>query len=117
LGRLTPERHIRESESGLWVPTPVCHDHKVGINGRGLGALAKREWWPTPTAHNAKEGNYLSESERNTPTLAAQVGGPLNPDWVEWLMGWPVGWTDLKPLETAKFQQWLDSHGRHSDEA
>ena len=19
----------------------------------------------------------------------------LNPDWVEWLMGWPVGWTDL----------------------
>ena len=20
--------------------------------------------------------------------------GQLNPDWVEWLMGWPVGWTD-----------------------
>lgn len=19
----------------------------------------------------------------------------MNPDWVEWLMGWPVGWTDL----------------------
>lgn len=22
-------------------------------------------------------------------------GGKLNPEWVEWLMGWGVGWTDL----------------------
>jgi len=36
----------------------------------------------------------------------------LNPGWVEWLMGWPIGWTDLKPLEMGKFQQWLNSHGR-----
>jgi hypothetical protein len=35
----------------------------------------------------------------------------LNPMWVEWLMGWPLGWTDLKPLETDKFQKWLDEHG------
>ena len=67
--------------------------------------------WPTPTAHNAKETNAPSESKRNTPTLAAQAGGHLNPTWVEWLMGWPLGWTDLKPLETDRFQQWLDSHG------
>ena len=26
------------------------------------------------------------------------AGGHLNPDWVEWLMGWPVGWTSLDPL-------------------
>ena len=24
-----------------------------------------------------------------------QVGGQLNPQWVEWLMGFPIGWTDL----------------------
>jgi hypothetical protein len=59
--------------------------------------------WPTPTAHNAKEGGFPSEHERNTPTLAAQAGGSLNPTWVEWLMGWPLGWTDLKPLETGRF--------------
>jgi hypothetical protein len=40
-------------------------------------------------------------------------GGKLNPMWVEWLMGWPAGWTDLKPLETDKFQRWQDEHGRH----
>jgi hypothetical protein len=70
------------------------------------------QMWPTPTAHNAKECNAPSESERNTPTLAAQAGGSLNPTWVEWLMGWPLAWTDLKPLGTDKFRQWRLSHGK-----
>lgn len=30
-------------------------------------------------------------------------GGRLNPTWVEWLMGFPLGWTALKPLETPSF--------------
>jgi len=51
--------------------------------------------WPTPTAHNAKETAAPSEHLRNTPTLAAQAGGSLNPTWVEWLMGFPEGHTDL----------------------
>lgn len=25
----------------------------------------------------------------------------LNPQFAEWLMGWPIGWTELKPLATA----------------
>ena len=28
------------------------------------------------------------------------VGGQLNPTWVEWLMGFPLGWTDLSASET-----------------
>ncbi len=35
--------------------------------------------------------------------MGAGNGGQLNPPWVEWLMGWPIGWTDLKPLEMDKF--------------
>ena len=65
-----------------------------------------RTWkkkFPTPTAHNAKETNAPSESNRNTPTLAAQAGGQLNPTWVEWLMGWPQEWTDLKPSAMGRF--------------
>ncbi len=61
-------------------------------------------FWPTPTRHNAKETNAPSEAERNTPTLAAQVGGALNPMWTEWLMGWPIGHTALQQSETVKFQ-------------
>ncbi len=65
---------------------------------------------PTPTAHNSKEGAYPAEFTRNTPTLAAQVGGKINPDWNELRMAWPIKWTDLKPLEMDKFQAWLRSH-------
>ncbi len=36
--------------------------------------------------------------------------GTLNPPWVEWLMGWPIGWTDFAPLEMDKFQEWQRLH-------
>ncbi len=67
---------------------------------------------PTPTAHNSKEGAYPAEHTRRTPTLAAQIGGKINPDWNEWRMGWPPRWTDLRPLGTGRFQPWLNSHGK-----
>jgi hypothetical protein len=38
--------------------------------------------------------------------MARPLGGPLNPTWVEWLMGWPIEWTDLEPLEMDRYQQW-----------
>ena len=61
------------------------------------------------------------ENRKDSLTLvtaeeAVATGGQLNPDWVEWLMGWPEGWTDLKPLGMDKFQVWLDSHGTHCQE-
>jgi len=42
--------------------------------------------------------------ERN-PQL---VGNWLNPTFAERLMGWPIGWTDLRPLEMDKFRRWLE---------
>jgi hypothetical protein len=38
-------------------------------------------------------------------------GGRLNPDFVDWLMGWPVTWTGLQPLAMDKYQQWQQRHG------
>ena len=32
--------------------------------------------------------------------MGAGNGGQLNPTWVEWLMGFPPGWTDLNPSGT-----------------
>jgi len=43
------------------------------------------------------------------------LGGAPNPEFAEWLMGWPLGWTDLKPLEMDKFRQWRNSHGKPSE--
>ena len=69
-----------------------------------------RLMWPTPTARDYKDsGKAVVNSTRNLlPQKVAkndkkdwvENGGSLNPEWVEWLMGFPKGWTDLKPLET-----------------
>lgn len=40
-----------------------------------------------------QESGTISDEERRS--MAAGNGGSLNPTWVEWLMGWPIGWTDL----------------------
>jgi DNA (cytosine-5)-methyltransferase 1 len=67
--------------------------------------------WPTPTHGKLAGGSgafqkvadlcsagTISDEERKA--MQAGNGGKLNPTWVEWLMGFPTGWTDLKDLET-----------------
>ena len=53
-------------------------------------------FYPTPTTQDAKNNGSKSQMERNSLPLNSVAGGKLNPEWVEWLMGYPVGWTDLK---------------------
>lgn len=74
----------------------------------GCGYLVEK--LPTPMAHNAKEGAYPAEGRRNTPTLAWFLGGKIHPEYTEWMMGWPIGWTDLKPLGMDRCQLWLQQH-------
>ena len=45
-------------------------------------------------------GAGFLERRQGTSQLPDAVGGQLNPTWVEWLMGFPIGWTDLEPSET-----------------
>jgi hypothetical protein len=58
--------------------------------------------WPTPTSRDYKDGKAprIRYGKRQTDTLGRAVGGKLNPQWVEWLMGFPVGWTDLEDSAT-----------------
>jgi len=74
------------------------------VNSKAIEIYKNPTLWPTPTAHLGKEGAYPAEYTRNTPSLTAVAmeseqkphsSGYLNPDWVEWLMGVPTGWTDL----------------------
>jgi hypothetical protein len=81
-----------------------------GIDGSvGLGRLV--QMWPTPVTRDykdtgTKESMTRQLNKRQSPGLAlvvgAETGGKLNPTWTEWLMGWPLEWTELKPLETDK---------------
>ena len=122
--------HTSETESGFW-PTPRAQEPARTSEGygRGLKELIEGKQqikrWPTPDANCGMRGtqeNWLptrlsgqpaqytiNQAVRDSDPLT--TGGKLNPMWVEWLMGWPMGWTDLKPLEMDKFQKWLEEHG------
>jgi len=97
-------------------PTP-CLAGNGGKNGKKKlkkmlhGGNTTQRISPTPTAQDAKNNGAQSQQERNTRPLNAEIGGALNPDWVEWLMGWPIGWTDLKPLATDKCSNAQRRHG------
>ena len=102
------------------VPTPhgFSKDGKSnGPSGNELGrAVNQMQRVPTPAAQDAKNSTLPPslggrDSVPGFMIRDGQTGGSLNPSWVEWLMGWPIGWTDSKPLETDKYQQWLHSHG------
>ena len=40
-----------------------------------------------------EQAGQITAEERQS--MSAGNGGQLNPMWVEWLMGFPIGWTDL----------------------
>ena len=49
---------------------------------------------------NSRPGNLNEKVAKDDKKEWVENGGSLNPEWVEWLMGYPKGWTDLKPSET-----------------
>jgi hypothetical protein len=71
--------------------------------------------WPTPTKHNAQETGAPSQLQRDTPQLGDLVadcnGGQLNPTFVEYLMNYPKGWTDLdvsRPRRSGNYGETMD---------
>ena len=99
----------------MW-PTPTKSD---GLSGPGKAASCQGgmnlrtavQRFPTPTVNDSKNNNPPSQALRNTPPLNVVVGGNMNPTWVEWLMGWPLGWTDLRASAMDRFRQWCALHG------
>ena len=59
------------------------------------------QMWPTPTRRDSRSflGVQHMKGWTGAEPLVIQVGGQLNPTWVEWLMGYPLGWTDLNVSE------------------
>lgn len=81
------------TRSGTLYPLPTWV-RPIAVKEFGL--------WPTPTVsygRNATSGRKPDSKHHSGTTLydiAYQEGGKLNPNWVEWLMGYPPGWTDLE---------------------
>jgi len=74
-GRLSPHapwvHHIHETDCSLWL-TPTARDHK---------------------GYTMRSGESICNQLRR---LYGGSGSP-NPEWIEWLMGYPSGWTELEP--------------------
>ena len=118
--RVKSASHIKEKEFTSWG-TPKEQDSRAAMTDRGKHNLGEQvhgmhnQNYPTPTSRDWK-GAYSKESQENKPrnllpdavgentqqdqTNLNTNGKPLvslklNPDWVEQLMGIPVGWTDF----------------------
>lgn len=86
------------------LPTPDCSDRR-SMNSKQQGLSNVVRMFPTATTRDYKGGRTaeaLEASGRNetnslNDTVNALEGktGQLNAAWVEWLQGYPVGWTDI----------------------
>ena len=93
----------------LFFPTPrassAMNENMESIRNRGKYNCKLEEaiaFLPTPMASDGKTAYMGKNREGKQVNLETHIRnsmettGKLNPEWVEWLMGYPVGWTDLK---------------------
>lgn len=108
--RLPPSAPLTGVIGCSWLPTPTAsaftQNKSLGANAKvrlSLHGMAKKGLWPTPTARDHKDsGNqaklakYAHKKRLGCSVAASNPHGrgSLNPTWVEWLMGFPIGWTD-----------------------
>jgi hypothetical protein len=123
----------------LMFPTPVksesngsaafkLTDAVEASMGRTMPKMQKNphKWeefqtWPTPKCSDSRhaisrhitnpEGMWKGNLGEVVMSTLEPTTGRLNPTWVEWLMGWPLGWTDLKPLAMDKSHYVQLPHG------
>lgn len=98
----TPTVSEAERGHGYQMSNGKAYPTLTGAVGAAPGPGGK--YFPTPAAQDAKNSTPPpSQAGRDTiPGRLVDEGasGELNPTWVEWLMGFPLGWTDLEPSET-----------------
>ena len=108
VGKVRPSLETM-AKHGLW-PTPTS---SLGTKGGRVTPRKSREGgtlieavsartFATPTSRDWRSGKASPETmAKNSRPLSEQIGGSLNPTWVEWLMGFPLGWTVCEPSATA----------------
>jgi DNA (cytosine-5)-methyltransferase 1 len=93
------------ASKGEQLPNFVEHNFPLFLQDPAGGELAIPAQSPlTPTP---EPGSTSCESGLIS---RPQSKRRLNPRFVEWLMGWPPGWTDFPPVGMESFRLWLDMH-------
>ena len=104
---------ISEGFYQIFPKSGIMHNGDVYTHHQSVRPTTERgcSWLLTPTASDYKRYSIGSPSfmkrkgKRSCGTLPEQMSwsgiiGHLNPSLYEWLMGFPIGWTDLKDSET-----------------
>ena len=122
-----PEPSTSGKDGGAW-PTPQARDWKGAHGPRYVNKERSNDLndavdyhenyavtWPTPTASDHKGGTATPRRDTGKPrmdrldhVLEPRGHGKLSPDWVEWLMMWPIGWTSLEPINPDMVAWWVD---------
>ena len=101
--------NLEEQVAQKMFPTPTARDYKGARKpetlekaGRtptnSLPDMVAHQMFPTPTANEdaaGRPGTKMQKMLGNHPEVRNKGEGTLNADWVEWLMGYPNGWTSL----------------------
>jgi hypothetical protein len=109
---MNPKQNGIELKNNRFVRTSLTTGTKFGAKLSDAVNLEMKKNWPTPQVVDYKDRGNLSNpsiqrrmkigKQVNLQMCVSQTSGQLNPTWVEWLMGWPQGWTELKPSEMDK---------------
>ena len=93
-----------EKEFG-YLPTPTASDQ---YNGNKIGITYKnKRFIRTSQTTGTEFGAKLTDFYQLTN------GRNLHPNFAEWMMNWPLEWTNLKPLEMDKYHKWQQQHGTY----
>ena len=125
----TPSAHkntklgeLINKDGTLWDGISKPHSKKSGKQVQTALADAVTKWPTLQASDNRDRGNLgslatLRRKEKGKQISLGQsvsdISGALNPPWVEWLMGWPLGWTDLRPLAMDRFLVWQQQHSEY----
>lgn len=111
----------KENDFGFSLPTPTSRDWKdtPGMTMTRKDGKTRADRLPMLLFLSVNSAGI--EWKQTTATAAQTVkvkgltvkiaGREYCPELPEWLMGWPIGWTDCAPLGMDRFQQWLREHG------
>jgi len=92
---------------------PLLRPSGHAIQVRLTDQILEPRLYPTPTTQDSKNNGNPSQMRRNTKPLNAVIGGKLNPNFVEFLMGFPMDWTKIDQIES-KLSETQSFHKSHT---